>query len=114
MTKFQRWHVKPPEQRPSFVPGYTMYPEEQVKQACEISLMLMLMFVDRRRHPERWLLICQRESFHYPQGSYRSVFWWAMRTLHEEGSTLDDFREYLAWKLEEFNCGNIRREGPRW
>lgn len=85
------------------------YTEEEVKTACELSLFFMLLFVS---DAHRWFMICVEQSCSYPLGSYRNTFWWSMRYIPSHG--MEDFRTYLPWKINEFDSGRIRRDGPRW
>jgi len=93
------------------------YSEEEVKIACEWTLVFMLLFHDR--NSSRWAIKCMELSWEYPQGSYRSIFWWSARTLcNERGHdpfTLEDFRQYMANKTLDFEpTGWIRKDGPTW
>lgn len=87
------------------------YTEEEVKIACEWSLVFMLLFAGHEREGE-WFRICVEQAWSYPSGSYRNVFWWSIRYLPRHG--MEDFRKYLPWKINEYDSGRIRRDGPRW
>ena len=97
---------EPPKELPAEEWNYT---EEQVKIACEWSLVFMLL---HKKDSRDWYPICVETSHTFPDGSYRSVFWWSLRTIKK--FDLAEFRKYLPWKLNEFESGRIRREGPVW
>ena len=92
--------------------------EENVITACSISLALMLML--RNPHSDsgdNWWGYCQTESLRYPQGSFRSVFWWSLRTMgfhdSEENNppSVEDFFNYFQWKWSQFEpTGHIKRD----
>ncbi len=110
------WVVRPPSpsETESEPPReWEIVDEQEAKTACELALFFMLLNVPRSDEA-RWYRICVEQSFSYPGGSYRSVFWWAMRILRDPNETVRSFREYLEWKLNEFESGRIRREGPVW
>lgn len=93
------------------------YSEEEVKIACEWTLVFMLMF--ENINSARWGIKCMEMAWLYPHGSYRHVFWWSARLLCREiggeQPTLEQFRSYLDWKLAEFEPeGHIHRDGPVW
>ncbi len=103
-----------PRPTPEPPPPREMEPErdeQEVKIACELVLLFALM---HRKRNNAWWGWCQEMAFSRPSGSYSEVFFWSMRTLGGTDDTLNDFREYLAWKWEEFESGRLRREGPRW
>jgi hypothetical protein len=95
--------------------GYT---EAEVKTICAIQFVLMMLFMERN---DEWWGYCANESFKYPHGSYRQVFWWSLRGLGGLGNEnlqgeelLTEFRGYFTWKWSEFESGRLRREGPKW
>lgn len=93
------------------------YTEEEVKIACEWTLVFMLLFNDRSK--PFFAIKCMELSWVYPQGSYRSIFWWSARTLCTDRGhkpfTLEDFREYMENKTLDFEpTGHIKVDGPRW
>jgi hypothetical protein len=93
------------------------YGEEEVKIACEWTLVFMLLFGNR--NSSRWAIECMELAFEYPHGSYRHIFWWSARTLcNERGHspfTLEEFREYMASKTLDFEpTGWIKKDGPQW
>jgi len=82
--------------------GEREYGEEEVKIACELSLLFMLWHNPPKRGKVmdgRWAVTCMEQSAQYPDGSYRHVFWWSMRILRDPKENLDTFRSYLEWKL---------------
>lgn len=89
------------------------YNEEEVKIACEWTLVFMLMFRDPKARHGAWYEMTTTHSCRFPMGSYRYIFFWSLRFLGEKAG-LDGFREYLAWKLAQFTDGHVRREGPVW
>jgi hypothetical protein len=107
---------------------YPEYSEEDSKLGCELGLLFMLMHIDPQKERGRWYHIATKEAWSHPSGSYRNVFFWSIRFLGERYTEkneetgemerkymdLDEFRSYMSWKLEEFNSGRIRREGPVW
>lgn len=92
--------------------------EEQVKVACELTFLFMLMHMDPLADSGAWYEVCTNESFKHPGGSYRQVFFWALRFYgQQDAPTLtahEDFREYLDWKLEQYKSGMILSEGVKW
>lgn len=96
-------------------------PEDQVRAAAAIGLLFALLFApDRREHDFEWWVWCQVESCNYPMGSYSNVFWWSLRTIGDRACVghaidhLDSFHEYFTWKWNEYESGQIRRDGPKW
>jgi hypothetical protein len=87
------------------------YDEQQVKIACELSLFFMLLHMKGRM---KWYEICVERAWEYPMGSYRDVFWWALRLLPDDNYDLAKFRDYLEWKISQYDKGIIRREAGRW
>ena len=102
-----------PEPEPRVWPPCT---EEEAKRHCEEKLTELLTRLDPAKNSGEWYQTCVENSVEYPQGSYRSVFWWALRLVGNEHSdlTLHNFRQYLEWKIGEYDSGRIRREGPVW
>lgn len=87
------------------------YTEDEVKIACEWTLVFMMMFKDT--NTARWGLDCMEMAYQYPMHSYRYVFWWSARNLCRNYS-LEDFREYMANKFVDIEKGFLRRDGPIW
>ncbi len=87
------------------------YTEDEVKIACEWTLVFMLMF--KNTNTARWGLDCMEMAFQYPTHSYRYTFWWSARNLCRNYS-LEDFREYMANKFVDIEKGFLRRDGPVW
>ena len=103
----------PPQTPP--IRDYEILEEDEVKTACAVALLFMLLHVPRtEKNSWFWYKVCAEAAWSYPQGSYRHVFWWSMRILRDPRETLEGFSDYMKWKLEEFDSGRIRREGPRW
>jgi len=88
--------------------------EEAVKKACEWALFFMLLFHDRT--PGSWYRDTTDLANRYPNGSYRYVFWWSVRMFFQKGQTVDwtDFREYLEWKMSQYDKKFVHRVGPKW
>lgn len=86
---------------------------ENIRLICDISLVLMLLTVDRSDF--RGYEIATEMSARYPSGSYENVFWWSVRTLYDDvhaikgepgpHEPLEEFWKYFAWKLDQYNKG---------
>lgn len=91
--------------------------ERDARIACSLSLFFFLL------HPPQdddlIYRMAVQQSQRYPQGSYRNVFWWGMRTWErfdngQWAADIPSFWEYVDWKFEAFNKGFCHREGPKW
>lgn len=87
------------------------YTEDEVKVACEWTLVFMLMF--KNTNSARFGLDCIELAMSYPMHSYRYTFWWSARNLCRK-YTLEDFRSYMADKFVDIERGYLRRDGPVW
>jgi hypothetical protein len=87
------------------------YDEQQVKIACELSLFFMLLHMKDRMG---WYRVCVDMAWSFPSGSYRDVFWWAMRFLPDDNYDLSKFRDYFEWKFGLYERGELRRDAGRW
>lgn len=88
------------------------YSEEEVRIACEWTFVFMLMF---KRGQGQWYVMTTDLAHTFPQGSYRYCFFWGLRLYGStKYETNEAFREYLDWKISQFDDGAIRRDGPVW
>lgn len=105
---------RPEEPSPPAIVDPREYSEEEVRIACEWTFVFMLMLRDPRKQGQ-WYEMTTTLAHSFPQGSYRYCFFWGLRYYgSKKRETLEAFREYLDWKISQFDGGIIRREGPRW
>lgn len=102
-----------PEPLPTIDPRE--YSEEEVRIACEWTLVFMLMFKDPKEKGQ-WYVMTTDLAHTFPQGSYRYCFFWGLRFYYmmTVPGTLEAFRDYLDWKISQFDEGFIHREGSVW